>query len=288
MGKKKFQDLLVRSLSGAVMLLIVVGALFWSKWSAGALFAVLMLGGLVEFYRLCQKRGFSPMYVVGIVMAVAIFIPAFIAFWLWDEPAMKFSAMRAIVGVVAALVLALPAAFITELWRNKPTAIANIATTFAGVVYVGVPMVLMFTISYYLVDKWNPLAILAFISVIWVNDVFAYLVGVMFGKHRLCERISPKKSWEGFAGGLAGAVGVSLLYGHLFGGNLLVWGGLGLIVALTGVAGDFAESLMKREAEVKDSGNIMPGHGGFLDRFDALYMSVPFAFVYLVVISELI
>ena len=288
MGKKKFQDLLVRSLSGAVMLLIVVGALFWSKWSAGALFAVLMLGGLVEFYRLCQKRGFSPMYVVGIVMSLAIFVQAFVAFWLWDDPAMKLSAMRAIVGVVAALVLALPTAFITELWRKKPTAIANIATTFAGVVYVGIPMVLMFTISYYLVDKWDPWAILAFISVIWVNDVFAYLVGVMFGKHRLCERISPKKSWEGFAGGLAGAVGVSLLYGHLFGGNLLVWGGLGLIVALTGVAGDFAESLMKREAEVKDSGNIMPGHGGFLDRFDALYMSVPFAFVYLVVISELI
>jgi phosphatidate cytidylyltransferase len=272
------------------MLLIVVGALFWSKWSAGALFAVLMLGGLVEFYRLCKKRGFSPMYIVGIAMAAAIFVPAFMAFMLWEssEPADKFSAMRAIVGVAAALVLALPMAFIVELWRKKPTPIANIATTFAGVVYVAMPMVLMFTISFYLVDKWNPWAILAFISIVWVNDVFAYLVGVMFGKHRLCERISPKKSLEGFAGGLAGAIGVSLLYGHLFEGNILIWGGLGLIVALTGVAGDFAESLMKREAEVKDSGNIMPGHGGFLDRFDALYMSVPFAFVYLVIISEIV
>ena len=290
MGKKKFQDLLVRSLSGAVMLLIVVGALFWSKWSAGALFAVLMLGGLVEFYRLCRKRGFSPMYIVGIAMAVAIFIPAFAAFLKWEisEPAVKFSAMRSIMGAVAALVLTLPMAFIVELWRKKPTPIANIATTFAGVIYVAMPMVLMFTISTYLVGKWNPWAILAFISIIWINDVFAYLVGVMFGKHRLCERISPKKSWEGFAGGLAGAVAVSLLYCHLFGGNLLVWGGLGLVVALTGVAGDFAESLMKREADVKDSGSIMPGHGGFLDRFDALYMSVPFAFVYLVVISELV
>ena len=289
MGKKKFQDLLVRSLSGAVMLLIVVGALFLSKWSAGALFAVLMLGGLVEFYRLCQKRGFSPMYIVGIAMAVAIFALAFKAFLLWElEPADKYTAMRAIMGVFATLVLALPISFIAELWRKKPTPIANIATTFAGVVYVAVPMVLMFTISSYLVGKWNPWAILAFISIIWVNDVFAYLVGVMFGKHRLCERISPKKSWEGFFGGLAGAVGVSLLYGHLFEGNILIWGGLGLIVALTGVAGDFAESLMKREVDVKDSGSIMPGHGGFLDRFDALYMSVPFAFVYLVAISELV
>lgn len=290
MGKKKFQDLLVRSLSGAVMLLIVVGALFLSKWSAGALFAVLMLGGLVEFYRLCQKRDFSPMYAVGIVMAIALFVPAFVAFLNWGstEPSEKFLAMRAIMGAFAALSLALPMAFITELWRKKPTPIANIATTFAGVAYVAIPMVLMFTLSFYLVNGWNPWAILAFISIIWVNDVFAYLVGVMFGKHRLCSRISPKKSWEGFCGGLAGAVGVSLLYGSLFDGNLLVWGGLGLVTALAGVAGDFAESLMKREADVKDSGSIMPGHGGFLDRFDALYMSVPFAFVYLIVISEIV
>ena len=290
MGKKKFQDLLVRSLSGAVMLLIVVGALFLSKWSAGALFAVLMLGGLVEFYRLCQKRDFSPMYAVGIVMAIALFVPAFVAFLNWGstEPSEKFLAMRAIMGAFAALALALPMAFITELWRKKPTPIANIATTFAGVAYVAIPMVLMFTLSFYLVNGWNPWAILAFISIIWVNDVFAYLVGVMFGKHRLCSRISPKKSWEGFCGGLAGAVGVSLLYGSLFDGNLLVWGGLGLVTALAGVAGDFAESLMKREADVKDSGSIMPGHGGFLDRFDALYMSVPFAFVYLIVISEIV
>ena len=96
MGKKKFQDLLVRSLSGLVMLLIVVVALFWSKWSAGALFAVLMLGGLVEFYRLCQKREYSPMYVVGIVMAIAIFVPAFVAFlnWKCGEPSQSTHAPR--------------------------------------------------------------------------------------------------------------------------------------------------------------------------------------------------
>jgi phosphatidate cytidylyltransferase len=246
-----------------------------------------MLGGLVEFYRLCQKRGASPMYVIGVVTSVAIFAMAFAVFEKWGAPTSDMTA-RVVLGAMLYIMLIVPTTFVVELWRKKPTPIANIATTFAGVVYVAMPMVLMFTISFYLVDKWNTWAILAFISIVWVNDVFAYLVGVMFGKHRLCERISPKKSLEGFAGGLAGAIGVSLLYGHLFEGNILIWGGLGLIVALTGVAGDFAESLMKREAEVKDSGNIMPGHGGFLDRFDALYMSVPFAFVYLVIISEIV
>ena len=288
MGKKKFQDLLVRSLSGAVMLLIVIGALWWSKWSAGALFAVLMFGGLFEFYRLCQKRGIAPMYILGIALSIALFVPAFVIFLLWEptaETSTIFETCRVASRVPVMLVAILPLIFIVELWRKKSTSIANIATTIMGVAYVALPMTLIFFIPRYLGNEWNPWAILAFISIIWVNDVFAYLVGVMFGKHRLCERISPKKSWEGFFGGLAGAVGVSVLFGHLLDGDILVWGGLGLVTALAGVAGDLVESMMKREADVKDSGNIMPGHGGFLDRFDALYMAVPFAFVYLVAIS---
>jgi phosphatidate cytidylyltransferase len=101
----------------------------------------------------------------------------------------------------------------------------------------------------------------------------------------LCERISPKKSWEGFFGGLIGAVGAAVLFGYLFEGNLVIWGGLGLVTALAGVAGDLVESLFKREAGVKDSGRMMPGHGGFLDRFDALYLAAPFALFYLIVTS---
>ena len=113
-------------------------------------------------------------------------------------------------------------------------------------------------------------------------------MGVTFGKHRLCERISPKKSWEGFFGGLIGAVAVAVLFGHLAGGSLLVWGGLGLVASLSGVAGDLVESLLKREVDVKDSGKMMPGHGGFLDRFDALYIAVPYVFVYLLLVGQFI
>ena len=154
-----------------------------------------------------------------------------------------------------------------------------------GVIYVALPMAAVLFIPQMLVGKWSAWAMLAFISIIWVNDVFAYLVGVTLGKHRLCERISPKKSWEGFFGGLIGAVGAAVLFGHLFEGNLLVWGGLGLVTALAGVAGDLVESLFKREADVKDSGAIMPGHGGFLDRFDALLVAAPFALLYLILTS---
>ena len=284
MDNKKLKDLVVRTVSGVVLLLVVVGALLWSKWSAGALFAVIMLGGLVEFYRLCRKKGVEPMSSVGVATSLAIFGLAFAVFLQWGTPATDLTG-RIVLGALLYMMLIVPTAFVCELWRKSPTPIANIATTFMGIIYVALPMAMVLFIPQLLVGEWSGLAMLAFIGIIWVNDIFAYLVGVTLGKHRLCERISPKKSWEGFFGGLIGAVGASVLFGHLFGGNLLVWGGLGLVTALAGVAGDLVESLMKREVGVKDSGAMMPGHGGFLDRFDALFLAVPFAFFYLMIVS---
>ena len=281
---EKFKNLLVRTISGVVLLLVVVGALLWSKWSAGALFAVVMVGGLVEFYRLCRQKGVEPMGSVGVATALAIFGLAFAVFMQWGTPATETTA-RIVLGTLLYTMLIVPATFVCELWRKSETPIANIATTFMGVIYVALPMAALLFIPQLLVGKWSACAMMAFISIIWINDICAYLVGVTIGKHRLCERISPKKSWEGFFGGLVGAVGFSVLFGHLFGGNLLVWGGLGLVTALAGVAGDLVESLMKREVGVKDSGKMMPGHGGFLDRFDALFISVPFVVVYLLVMS---
>ena len=284
MDNKKLKDLAVRTLSGLVMLLVVVGALIWSKWSAGALFAVIMIGGLLEFYRLCQKRGVAPMYAIGIATSLAAFGLAFALFYPKDYSLVALDVVHIALVALLYVMLMVPATFVCELWRKSATPIANIATTFMGIIYVALPMAAILYIPQLLVGEWNPWAMLAFISIIWINDVFAYLVGVSIGKHRLCERISPKKSWEGFFGGLIGAVGAATLFGHLFEGNLYVWGGLGLVTALAGVAGDLVESMMKREADVKDSGAIMPGHGGFLDRFDALYIAVPFVVIYLLLV----
>ena len=279
MENKKFKDLAVRTASALVMLLVFVGAVLWSKWSALALFAVIMVGGLVEFYNLCRKKGYQPMYVLGILASVCLFglIPIVATntetgYWL------------ALLAFVLLFILA-PAIFMCEIWRKSETPIANIATTFMGVMYIALPMSLLIYIPQLLDKKadWNPWMLLAFMAIIWANDVFAYMVGIAFGKHRLCERISPKKSWEGFFGGLVGAVGLAVLFGYLTDGYMIRWGIMGLIAALTGVAGDLVESMLKREAGVKDSGKIMPGHGGFLDRFDALFISVPFVVLYLVV-----
>ena len=109
-------------------------------------------------------------------------------------------------------------------------------------------------------------------------------MGVSIGKHRLCERISPKKSWEGFFGGVIGALGMGALGASVVGGDCGIWLGLAAVISLTGVLGDLVESMFKRDAGVKDSGSIMPGHGGILDRFDALIISAPFALIYLWVV----
>ena len=284
MENKRLKELTVRTVSGVVLLLLVVGALAWSKWSAGALFAVILLGGLLEFYRLCRKKAVAPMTSVGVATSLAIFGLAFAVFLQWGTPATETTA-RIVLGALLYVMLIVPTTFVCELWRKSATPIANIATTFMGVIYVALPMAMLLFVPQMLVGEWNPWAMMAFISIIWINDICAYLVGVTIGKHRLCERISPKKSWEGFFGGLIGAAGFAVLFGHLLGGNLLIWGGLGVVTALAGVAGDLVESLIKREVDVKDSGVMMPGHGGFLDRFDALFIATPFALFYLIVTS---
>ena len=134
-------------------------------------------------------------------------------------------------------------------------------------------------------DDWNPLIALAFIFIIWANDVFAYLVGSAIGKHRLFERISPKKSWEGLFGGVAGAVAMAILAAYVMDDSVCVWIGLAIVGSVTGVFGDLVESMFKRSIDMKDSGSSIPGHGGWLDRFDALLISVPFVFVYLLIIK---
>lgn len=282
MMSEKFKNLLVRTISGVVLLLVVVGALLWSKWSAGALFAVIMLGGLVEFYALCRKKGVEPMNSVGAATALAIFGLAFAVFMQWGTPATETTA-RIVLGALLYTMLIVPATFVCELWRKSATPIANIATTFMGVIYVALPIATLLFVPQLLVGEWSAWAMLAFISIIWINDICAYLVGVTIGKHRLCERISPKKSWEGFFGGVLGSLAMGALGAYIVDGNYLVWIGLAAVVSLSSVVGDLAESMFKRDAGVKDSGNFIPGHGGMLDRFDALILSAPFAFIYLIV-----
>ena len=282
MDKTKLRNLTVRGLSGAVLAALLFGATLISGYGYVALMAVVAVVGVWEFYNLCERCGYRPQRYLGLTLALAIFTFATLAFLevVMERCCWGNSVVWAVLAIIPLLIFV---SFIFELFRAYENPIANVATTIMGAIYVAIPVSMMLAVPQLLsgAGNWQPWYAICYILIIWANDVFAYLVGMTLGRHRMCERISPKKSWEGFVGGVVASIGFAVLFGHLLGGNIAVWAGLGAIIAATGVAGDFVESLFKRSAGVKDSGAIMPGHGGVLDRFDALLISAPFAFIYL-------
>ena len=274
------KNLVVRTLSGLVLAAVVLGAIVWSQWSFGALLAALLVGGMYEFYTLAGKQGNAPQRVVGLVAGIVLFALN-LAFVSDDIREILGVARQAFGCGLAFLLLLLPAMFICELYRRGENPASGIGTTLMGICYVALPLSLMCYIPILGSDTWNPWVMVAYIFIIWANDVFAYLVGMSVGRHRLCERLSPKKSWEGFFGGIAGAVVMGIVAARMLDGNMWVWAGLALVAAVSGVLGDLVESMFKRAAGVKDSGRLIPGHGGVLDRFDAMLLSAPFLFVYM-------
>ena len=278
----KLKNFLVRTASGAVLLAIVAGASL-SIYSYALLLFAIMVIGLVEFYKMARHNGSKPQFVTGIAMGIVLFNAiALPAIGIYNN---NFEGMETLLSAtIISIAIITPLCLIIELFKVSETPMRNIATTILGVLYITIPLSLMMYIPMLLAGKeWQPWYFLFYLFIVWANDVFAYLVGVTMGKHRLCERISPKKSWEGFIGGILGAIGVGALGAYFLDGRYEIWICLAAIIAITGVLGDLVESMFKREADVKDSGRIMPGHGGVLDRFDALLISAPFAFVYLLI-----
>ena len=278
----KMRNLITRALSGVVLFIVVLAAAYGGKYSYGVLLAAILLVGMMEFYRIAKAGGCTPQLVAGLVAGSVLFICGFTYFVGYENTLATDWAL--IFACLLYLVLLIPAIFIIELFKMSERPLRNIAATLMGIWYVAFPITLMLFIPLMLGGgTWRAEAFLFYLFIVWANDVFAYLVGVSMGKHRMCERISPKKSWEGFFGGVIGALGMGALGASVVGGSMAMWLGLAAIVAITGVLGDLVESMFKREAGIKDSGNILPGHGGMLDRFDAVLISSPFAFVYLII-----
>ena len=284
----KMKNLMVRTLSGLVLVAVFVGAVLGSQWSFGALLLLILVGGHTEFYKLARETGLSPQRWMGLAVGVLLFALNFIVFRQFSR-SVTDEAGGAVLYLLLYIGLLLPTLFVCELFRRSATPLANLGATLLGVLYVAVPLSLLLYVPVLAGDGvWRPETVLCYIFIIWANDVFAYLVGMTFGRHRLCERLSPKKSWEGFFGGLAGAVATGLAAAYALDANYWVWGGLALVASLSGVAGDLVESMFKREAGVKDSGQVIPGHGGVLDRFDALLLSAPYVFLYLLLVGRFV
>lgn len=227
------------------------------------------LVGQYEFYRMAKARGIAPLALLGMAIGALVVVESY-------HPLLPAAGQH-----LAALLLLVMAA---RLFSSRPVqgAMEDIAVTVLGICYVA--LLFSFQIAVRMsVDGRQWLVFLFF--VIWASDIGAYSIGIPFGKHRLYEKVSPKKSIEGLGGALAGAAGMGLVCRMWFmpaiGMGEAV--GVAVVLALAGVIGDLVESLIKRAAGVKDSGTIIPGHGGILDRMDSMLFAAPVLYYYLII-----
>lgn len=250
----------------------MLGAILAHSYSYVALLFVIHGISLVEFYGLCRKNGLHVQTSMGSMIGIMTFTLGMITY-------LGFLPLEFLFMLLPPFFLV----FALELYRDRLTPFTNIALTLAGIFYITFPflLLLMMTVDG---ETYNPQLVMTILFVVWANDSGAYFVGKSFGKTPLFERISPKKTWEGSIGGGVVAMAVGILLYFLFketGLSLTDFIVVTLIIIVTGGFGDLIESMFKRSLAVKDSGSIIPGHGGFLDRFDGLIYSIPFVFTYL-------
>jgi phosphatidate cytidylyltransferase len=269
------KNILLRALTGVIYVVLIVSGIVSNSYTFLCLFSVVTVLCLWEFYGLinAQKRTrINPWY--NCFGGFLLFISSYLYF-AGIFPHSVFFPYLIYVFIV----------FISELYEKQQDPITHAAYIFLGQCYIALPLSLLNILAFPAVDTgvvvYYPVLVLALFVFIWVNDTGAYLVGILFGKHRLFERISPKKSWEGFFGGLLLTVASSFAFAY-FEPDVPYyhWMGISLVVVVFGVWGDLVESLIKRTLEVKDSGKAIPGHGGFLDRFDSLLLAVYAAMFY--------
>lgn len=266
------KKLLTRTISGFIYCLIIVGLTLAGPYGVLALGGALGALACIEFAKISHDltRQSIPVLLIdisGIVFLCLGFLGYSLIIWL---ALMIFRVVE-------------------EIYINSARPLRNLAHSYMSQIYIGIPMGIMVAIAWLL----SPMIVLVVFFFLWINDTGAFLVGSMFGRHKLFERISPKKTWEGFIGGLVICLGTAPLFyyfGNDFFGmntiraNLGIWFGFAAIVSIFGTWGDLVESMIKRNLNIKDSGNIIPGHGGILDRIDSLLLAMPATAVYFAII----
>lgn len=267
------KNVIVRSLSGIVYIALIVAAVIAGGWWMAALMAVFAAVGTYEYQNLAGRRSGRPLTPTerALDMAAAIYLVAGAALSDGNLQMLGFTLLLILLWLLIRMSFSLAV--------REGDAFGNVAQSVFGVLYTAIPPAILAFAGMYAgvlhTSIYVPVVLSMFI-LIWLNDTGAFCFGVLFGKHRLCQRLSPKKSWEGFWGGVTCAViAGAFLSGWMKMENPLEGALFGLIVSIFSTWGDLFESMLKRSAGVKDSGKIIPGHGGLLDRIDSLLFVAP-------------
>jgi phosphatidate cytidylyltransferase len=282
---------LVKRVLVAVIAIPIVIYISFKPYSLLGLTIIVALLAVHEFYGLMKAKGFSPQIILGMLLTTCIVL-TFAHFRLPIKPTTELLPLILILGVVTI--------FMAELVKGYPNPSIQVAATLAGALYIGAGLGGVYGIHeyFYVHGAQNPSLVdpalvsveagyflVAMLASIWICDSAAYFIGRAFGKHKIAKSISPNKSWEGGIAGLVTAIGAWLLARVYIGGleevSLSTAIAMGIIAGGFGQVGDFAESMLKRDAGVKDSSTLIPGHGGVLDRIDSILFVAPLAYVYL-------
>lgn len=270
-----------RTITGVLFVVVLVGCILCSPISFGILFTLISALSVHEFSRIVNGSGEASVNAMLTSLGGAYLFLAVMSYCTMASGPQVFLPY---LGLLLYLLIA-------QLYLKKDNPVANWAYAMLSQLYVALPFALLCVLAFHDVEAtssviYNPVLPLSVFVFIWLSDTGAYCVGSLLGKHRLFPRISPHKSWEGSVGGGLFAVAASFIFAtQFFFLSVWQWVGLALVVVVFGTWGDLTESLLKRHFGLKDSGNILPGHGGMLDRFDSALMAIPAAVIYLYLLT---
>lgn len=267
----KYNNLTQRVIVAILGVIVIISAIYWNEWSYFAVFLTITFLSLREFYKLVGLDGYLPLTFWGTLTGILIFTFTFLV-----QKNLVGREVFYLVFPFGSIIY-----FIKLYKKSEVKPFTNIAYTFLGILYVAIPFSLLHVIAF-CTGKYQFELVTGILLLTWASDTGGYFAGTLFGRTKLFVRISPKKSWEGFVGGavltLVIAFALSSYMGIL---PLWKWMTIGILTVIAGTYGDLVESLFKRSINIKDSGESLPGHGGFLDRFDALLLSLPFIAAFL-------
>jgi phosphatidate cytidylyltransferase len=266
-----YSNLTQRIIAAVVAVPLILFLIWYSPYTFGGLFLAICVLTQLEFYKLLRLDDNSPLRYYGTFCGATLFVLTFLV-----EMNTISSAHYYILSPLFAVVF-----FIKLYKKGEEKPFMNIAYTFLGIIYVALPMALL-TVLALMEGTYSWQKIMGALFLLWASDTGAYFAGTKFGKTKLFERVSPKKSWEGLLGGALAAMLLATILSMYFDDlSDWKWYGMGIIIVVAGTYGDLVESLFKRSIKVKDSATTIPGHGGFLDRFDGLLLSIPFILTFL-------